>query len=220
MSNPLALFLFCFPLFLLRGQHTFVLTKKTDFSSGRDEGNTRLGQKQTQLQTEIMVCIGGTCSASSFSSCLLFHLTAKIKAYNQIPLIGPEDGDHPTGSPLTLSVVPRLAHPHSAENDNESQAAGAPVSQDSGLLQLTLPADSQLVVIFAVYCRPDLAISSVPPHPLLSPIDHPELLMASFLTPPFSCSLFATFLILRLFSFSSTFSLFVFVSNLSCSSCV
>lgn len=100
-----------FPLFLLWSQHTFVLSKKTDLGGGWDEGNTQLGQKLTQLHTEIMVCISGTCSVSSFSSCLLFHLTAKIKAYNQILLIGPEDGDRPTGSPLALSfsLLPRLA---------------------------------------------------------------------------------------------------------------
>ena len=61
-------------------------------------------------RTEIMVCIGGTCSACSFSSCLLFHLTAKIKAYNQILLIGPDGGDRPTLS-LFLSVLPSLARP-------------------------------------------------------------------------------------------------------------
>lgn len=144
--------------------------KKTH-NGGRNKLNYR--------RTEIMVCIGGTCSASSFSSCLLFHLTAKIKAYNQILLIGPDRGDRPRASPLTLflplSVLPSLARPHSARNDNEVLAAGAPVSQDSGLLQSTLPADSQLVVIFAVCCRPDLAISSLLPRPLLlPPIDHPE----------------------------------------------
>lgn len=53
-----------------------------------------------------MVCIGGTCSADSFSVSLLFHLTAKIKAYNQIPLIGPDCGDQPAVSPLALSVLP------------------------------------------------------------------------------------------------------------------
>lgn len=52
-----------------------------------------------------MACIGGTCSASSFSSCLLFHLTAKIKAYNQILLIGPDGGDCPTSLLLLLSLL-------------------------------------------------------------------------------------------------------------------
>lgn len=103
-------------------------------SSQQRRGFQRLGRKATQLQPEIMVRIGGTCSASSFSSCLLFHLTAKIKAYNQTPLIGPEDGCRPTGSSL------------SAENDNE-----APVNQDSGPQPWPPPADSQLLVIVASY---------------------------------------------------------------------
>ncbi|KAK2920600.1 hypothetical protein Q8A73_000085 [Channa argus] len=136
---------------------------------GTDQGNR---EKCPPDWTEIMVCIGGTCSASSFSSCLLFHLTAKIKAYNQILLIGPKDGDWPTGSlPAPFLYFARL---QSAGNDNEPQAVGTPVSQDSGLLQWTLPADSQLVVIFAACRRPDLAISSLLPQPRLPPIDRPE----------------------------------------------
>lgn len=111
---------------------------------------------------------------------------------------------------LSLSASPPCLLLHSAENDNESRAAGAPVSQGSGLLQLTLPADSLLVVIFAVCCQPDLAISSVPHHPLLPPIDHPEWLTASFLTPSSSSSLSFShlfdpsplFLFVHLFPFS------------------
>lgn len=130
-----------------------------------DRGRNTLSYRRT----EIMVCVGGTCSASSFSSCLLFHLTAKIKAYNQILLIGPDGGDWPRVSPLS----PSLPRPHSAENDNESWEAGGPASQHSGLSQSTLPADSQLVVILSMGRRPDLAIPSPPPRRLLlPPIDH------------------------------------------------
>ncbi len=186
-----------------------------------------------------MVCIGGTCSASSFSSCLLFHLTAKIKAYNQILWIGPDRGGRPRVSPLLslslslslsppLSVLPSLARSHGAVNDNESWEAGVPVSQDSGLHQSAPPADSHLVVICAVCSRSDLAISSLLPRPLLRPlprplIDHPEWLTGSSLTPPSSCSPFGFFFFFiypaPLF-FLLLFPLFVFVSNLSCSSCV
>lgn len=76
----------------------------------------------------------------SLSVCF-FHLTAKIKAYNQILLIGPDCGDWPGVSALALSLC--------AGNADESRAAGAPVSQDAGHLQSTLPADSHLLVIFA-----------------------------------------------------------------------
>lgn len=103
-----------------------------------------------------MVCIGGTCSASSFSSVCFFHLTAKIKAYNQILLIGPDCGDEPGVSPRAL--------PLRAGNDKESRAAGAPVSHDSGHRQSTPPADSHLAVASAEGCLPNPAVSiSTPP---------------------------------------------------------
>lgn len=108
------------------------------------------------------MCIGGTCSASSLFVCLLFQLTAKIKAYNQMLLIGPDCGDQPGVSAPALPVIPRLA------THSDSRAAAALVSQDSGLPQSNGPADSQLVIIF-VCCRPDLAISSAAAPPTAPP---------------------------------------------------
>lgn len=74
-----------------------------------------------------------TCLASSFSSRLLFHLTAEIKAYNQILLIGSDCGEQPASTSACQSK----------------------------LRALTLRTASKLVVIFAL--GPDLAISSTPP---------------------------------------------------------
>lgn len=101
----------------------------------------------------------------SLSVCF-FHLTAKIKAYNQILLIGPDCGDEP-------GVSPR-APPLRAGNDNESRAA--PVSHDSGHRQSPLPADSHLLRV----------ASPIRPYPylLLPSIDHPEWTAGSSQTPP------------------------------------
>lgn len=115
-----------------------------------------------------MVCIGGTCSASSFSSVCFFHLTAKIKAYNQILLIGPDCGDEPGVSPRAL--------PLRAGNDKESRAAGAPVSHDNRLHLLT---HTWLLRLLRV-------ASPIRPYPylLLPSIDHPEWTAGPSLTPP------------------------------------
>ncbi|KAK2830920.1 hypothetical protein Q5P01_018851 [Channa striata] len=78
------------------------------------------------------------------------------------------------GSQVNLRGSGTDAQSTSAGNNDESPAVGTPVSQDSGLLRLTLRADSQLVVILGVCRCPDLAISSLLAQALLAPIDRPE----------------------------------------------
>lgn len=141
-----------------------------------------------------MVCIGGTCSASSFSVWLLFHLTAKIKAYNQILLIGPDCGSQPGVSPLPLCD----ALLHTAQRMAMSPL---PVSQDSGLLQSIFPTDSQLVIILACW-HLNLAISSTG--------FWSSLLSNTRLTGGFS---FTLSVLLVLICCWSPFTLFVFTSN-------
>lgn len=101
-----------------------------------------------------MVCIGGTCSASSFSVWLLFHLTAKIKAYNQILLIGPDCGSQPRVSLLSCTLCDAMLR-----TAQRIAMSPVPISQDSGCLQSIFPTDSKLVIILACW-QLDLAISS------------------------------------------------------------
>lgn len=92
---------------------SFVDEMKKTHDGGRNKLNYR--------GTEIMACIVGTCSASSFSSCLLFHLTAKIKAFNQILLIGRDHGYRPRVSPLTLFLPLCISLPRSPAQRKEWQ---------------------------------------------------------------------------------------------------
>lgn len=78
-------------------EDTTGLSIKTNLVCLRDAETTRRGQKQTQLQTDRDNGVYRwhlLCLLFLFLSAF-FHLAAKIKAYNQILLIGPDRGDYP-----------------------------------------------------------------------------------------------------------------------------